>query len=287
MGAQSEAGATDDGQPTGGVRRWLSVPWPERYRLWEGRATRADRFLVGAFIGIVVLGVVTRPLKPFLLASHPVALELLTGDLMAVGAAAAFARVGEAPLWLVVVAGIVGMAKLDWLMWWAGRQWNVRIVEVFTTRERARQHVQRAAGLSPWILGVAVVGAVLPGIPTPIVYAIAGMAGMRLVTFVLCDVAGAALVTSLVAGLGYSLGHRAVDVVLLIDRYAGQVSLGVIVAMFVVPWLKRRWRARSRGRQEDGGPRGRTRRRAALLRWASARPCRRPRTPRAGCSGQG
>ena len=262
-------------------------PWPERYRLWEGRPTRSDKALLGGFILIVVLGVVTRPVKPFLLASHPVALELLTGDLLAIGAAAAFARVGEAPLWLVVVAGTVGMAKLDWLMWWAGRQWNVRIVEVFTTRERARQYVQRAARLSPWILRVAVVAAVLPGIPTPIVYAIAGLAGMRLLTFVLCDVAGAVLVTGVVAGLGYWSGQRAVDVVLLIDRYAGLVSLVLIGVMFVVPWLQRRLRARTAGRQEDEGPPARTRRRGELLRWVSARPCRRPRTRRAGCSGQG
>ncbi len=66
---------------------------------------------------------VERPLKPFLLASHPVLLAFLTGDRTATGAAAAFARIGEAPLWLVV-AGAVGMVKLDRLTWWTGRQWG-------------------------------------------------------------------------------------------------------------------------------------------------------------------
>ena len=225
-----------------------------RYRLWDGRATRTDQVLVGAFLGVVALGIVARPIKPFLLASHPVALELLTGDLLAIGSAGAFARVGEHPLWLAVLAGTVGMVKFDWLMWWAGRQWNVRIVEVFTTRERARQHVRAAERLSPWVLGAAVVAAVLPGIPTPVVYAVAGMAGMRLVTFVLCDVAGALLVSGVVAGLGYWVGQDAVDVVLVIDEYAGLVGLVIIVSMFVVPWVQRCLRARSAARRECEGP---------------------------------
>jgi hypothetical protein len=59
---------------------------------------------MGAILGVVALGLLVRPLKPFLLASHPAALEFLTGDLTAIGAAAAFARLGELPLWLVIVA---------------------------------------------------------------------------------------------------------------------------------------------------------------------------------------
>jgi len=51
---------------------------------------------------------VIRPLNPFLVAEHPVLLEFVSGDLLAIGAGAAFARVGEAPLWLVVVAGPSG-----------------------------------------------------------------------------------------------------------------------------------------------------------------------------------
>lgn len=178
--------------------------------------------------------------------SSPVALAFLTGDLTAIGAAAAFARIGEAPLWLVIAAGAVGMVKFDWLTWCTGRQWGVGIVRMFTTSERAQDFAGRARELNPGVLGAAVVLAPLPGVPTAVVYAAAGWAGMRLSTFLLLNFAGAALMTGLVAGLGYRLGQRAVDLVLLIDRYASVVSLTVIAATALLPLVKRQLsRARS------------------------------------------
>jgi len=116
---------------------------------------------------------------------------------------------------------------------------------MFTTTERAERLAARAAELSPWVVGLAVAAAVLPGIPTPIVYAMAGMAGMRLATFLVLDLVGALAMTGLVAGLGYELGQSAVDVVLVIDRYASIVSLSIIGATFLVPWLRRRLRRRT------------------------------------------
>jgi membrane protein DedA with SNARE-associated domain len=197
---------------------------------------------MGAILGVVALGLLLRPLKPFLVASHPEALAFLTGDLTAIGAAAAFARIGEAPLWLVVVAGAAGMVKFDWLTWWAGRQWGAGIIRMFTTSERAKRFAGRSAELNPWILRTAVVLAVLPGVPSAVVYAMAGWARMRLRTFLLLDLAGALLMTGLVAGLGYELGQRAVDVVLVIDRYASVVSLMTIAVAATIPLVKRRIR---------------------------------------------
>jgi membrane protein DedA with SNARE-associated domain len=219
--------------------------WPDRYKPWRGRATRTDKLLMSAFTALVLFGLATKPLKPFLLASHPVALEVLSGDLIPIGAAAAFARVGETSIWLVVAAGAIGMVKFDWLMWWAGREWGEGMLRMFTTSERAERFAARAAELSPWIVGLAVAAAFLPGIPTPIVFAMAGMAGMRLATFLVLDLVGALTMTGLVAGLGYQLGWSAVDVVLVIDRYASIVSLSIIGATFLVPWLRSRIRRRT------------------------------------------
>ena len=196
--------------------------------------------LMGAILGVVGLGLVIRPLKPFLVADHPVLLEFLTGDLVVIGAAAAFARIGEAPLWLVVVAGAVGMVKFDWLAWWAGRQWGAGIIRIFTTSERVQRHAAQATERNPWIVRLAVVIAVVPGIPTAVVYAAAGWTRMRLTTFLLLDLVGAVVITTVVAGLGYSLGQRAVDVVLTIDRYASVVSLTMITVALLVPVVKRR-----------------------------------------------
>lgn len=209
---------------------------------WQGPATRVDWALMGAILAVVALGLALRPLKPFLLASHPAVLAFLTGDLTAIGAAAAFARIGELPLWLVVVAGAAGMVKFDWLTWWAGRQWGGGIIKLFTASERAQRFAGRAAELNPWVIRAAVVLAVLPGVPTAVVYAMAGWARMRLATFLLLDLAGALLVTGLVAGVGYGLGQRAVDVVLLVDQYASVLSLTLIALAIAIPLIKRRIR---------------------------------------------
>lgn len=218
--------------------------WRRRFVPWDPPATRTDLGLMGAILAVVALGLALRPLKPFLLASHPVALEFLTGDLTAIGAAAAFARVGETSLWVVVVAGAAGMVKLDWLTWWTGRQWGEGIIRMFTTSERALRFAGRANDLSPRVIQAAVLLAVLPGVPTAVVYAMAGWAGMRLSTFLLLDLVGALVMSGLVAGLGYGLGQQAVDVVLLVDRYASSVSLAMIGTAAAIPLARRWWRRR-------------------------------------------
>ena len=212
---------------------------------WQGRASRTDRALVAAILAVVAVGFALRPFKPFLIASHPVLLEFLSGDLVVIGAAAAYARIGEVPLWLVVVAGAVGMVKLDWLTWWAGRQWGQGILRMFTTSERALRWARRARDADPWMVRAAVVVAMVPGVPTAVVFALAGWAGMRVTTFLLLDLVGALAVTGLVAGLGYGLGQYAVDVVLLVDRYASAVSLTLIGLALALPLLRRLLRSKA------------------------------------------
>ena len=108
--------------------------------------------------------------------------KLLTGDLVVIGAAAAFARVGEEPLWLVVLAGAVGMVKFDVLTWWAGRRWGEGMIRVLSNSRQAQRWTRRLDRTRPWILRAAVVLAMAPGVPTAIVFAAAGWARMRLTT---------------------------------------------------------------------------------------------------------
>ena len=91
---------------------------------WDHPMSRGDKFLVFATLGVIVLMAATLPVRPFLLASHPILLSAVTGSLSAIGAGAAFARVGDGALWLVVAAGVFGMVKFDWLFWLAGRRWG-------------------------------------------------------------------------------------------------------------------------------------------------------------------
>ncbi len=205
---------------------------------WEGRATRQDKALMAAFVGVPLFFMALTPLKPFLIAHHPVLLEFVTGSNAAVGAAAAFARIGEIPLWLVVVAGVVGKVKIDWLFWWVGRRWGRGFVNLIAPGDRAQRFADRAQDMSPWIMPVAIVLSYLPGIPTVFVLVIAGWTGMRLVPFLLLDALGALVLTASVASVGYAAGQTGVDIVLLVDRYALWFALGIVVVMAFVPVFK-------------------------------------------------
>jgi membrane-associated protein len=210
---------------------------------WEHPMSRGDKVLVFATLGVIVLMAATLPVRPFLLASHPTLLSAVTGSLSAIGAGAAFARVGDGALWLVIAAGVFGMIKFDWLFWLAGRRWGGKIIELWAPGDVAQRFVARIRSWPSWAMPLVVVAAALPGIPAPAVFAVAGLGGMRLAAFLVYDAIGAALVAGLVAGLGYGAGQHAVDVVLAIDRYALWITLGLVAVVSI--------RAGRRGYRED------------------------------------
>ncbi|MDA2811131.1 VTT domain-containing protein [Nocardiopsis sp. RSe5-2] len=201
------------------------------YLPWRGKATRTDKALAGTILGIVLLMLALWPLRPFLIAQAPVALAFVTGSKAATGAVAAFASVGRYPLWLALVAGTVGMAKFDWLFWWTGRQWGQGIVNMFAQGDRAKRFAAQAHGFNPWILRGAVLLAVLPGVPSALVYALAGWTGMRLGTFLVFNVLGSLGMASVVVAAGYSSGEAGVELITAIDSYALWISLAIIFAM--------------------------------------------------------
>lgn len=202
-------------------------------RPWGSPMARADKVLVFSTLTIVALMLISLPVRPFLIATHPLALSIVTGSLSAIGAGAAFARVGGTDLWLVVVAGVLGMIKFDWLFWWAGRRWGPKGVRFFTPPGRAQRFVARVQAWPRWTTGLIVVLAAVPGVPAVPLFLLAGLARMRLVAFLLFDAIGAALMVGLVAGLGYGLGQSAVDLVLRIDDYALWISIALIVIVSV------------------------------------------------------
>jgi membrane-associated protein len=206
--------------------------WRE-IRPWDSPMARADKVLISSIVGVVALLLLSLPVRPFLIATHPVALSVVTGSLSAVGSAAAFARVGGPDLWLVIAAGVLGMIKFDWLFWWAGRRWGEKGVRFFTPPGRAQRFVARVRAWPRWSTGFVVVAAALPGVPSPPLFLLAGLAGMRLPAFLLFDALGSAVVIGLVAGLGYGLGQTAVDVVLTVNQYALYISIALIIVVSV------------------------------------------------------
>ncbi|MGW5874968.1 DedA family protein [Nocardiopsis terrae] len=202
---------------------------------WQGSMKRQDKVLLWLLLGIPAFFLLTMPLRPLFVADHPIPLAFVTGSHAAVGAASAFAGVGQGSMWLVIVAGVVGKVKIDWLFWWVGRRWGRGIVHFLVPSERGRRFAERLQTMNPWIMRLFIPLSYLPGVPGGVPHVIAGVSGMRLRTYLLLDAIGALMITSVVALVGYHSGQAGVDVVLLVDRYAVWLTFALIFGMAAIP----------------------------------------------------
>src|SRR5215831_12161867 len=185
--------------------------WDDPRLPWHGKPRVAD---ICCWLAIVVSGLfywLLLPLRVSLIGTHPVVAELLNGSTESIISAAAFARAGDGTLAVVLLAAIPGLMKFDALYWWAGRLWGERFIMSLPGSKRAPKHmarVRRAGRKFTW--PAVVVSSFLP-IPRAIIFVIAGWAEMKLVTFLILDMIGVLLWAGMLAGLGYTLGHYAVD----------------------------------------------------------------------------
>ena len=206
---------------------------------WAGRARAAD---IACWTAIALSGVYYLLLLPFrapLVGTHPLLLVLLNGSTEGIVAAAALARVGHGTLLLVLLVAIPGLMKFDPVYWWAGRLWGERIIVLMSgRRNRGPRYMARVHRWGRKFMWPAVVLCPFLPIPNAIVYVIAGWAGMRLITFIILDVIGSLLWAGMLAGLGYELGRRAVEVAQTISHYGLWITLG-IVALVVVSQVRR------------------------------------------------
>lgn len=209
-----------------------------------GRTPRlrvADTACLGllAFYGVYELA--TIPLIPSLVGTHPVLLEALQGSTAAMVAAGAFARVGRAQLWLAVAAGVFGLAALDPAIWWAGRRYGRRLADFYARRSSRRQSraIEKAERVFKRWGAWAVVFAYYIPVPNNFIYAAAGETGMPLWRFVALDLAGTLLYVSLIVGLGYAIGQRAVDVATVVSRYALVSTAGLILLVVAFSFRRR------------------------------------------------
>jgi len=173
-----------DAEHVGGQR----PTWDDPRLPWTGRPRRID---ILCWAGIVLSGIYYWALLPFrapLVGTHPVTLELLNGSTEAIIAAAAFARLGHGTLAVVLLAALPGLMKFDWLFWWAGRLWGERLITLLSgRRNRGHKYMTRVQRWGRKFTWPAVLIAPFLPIPTGIIYAVVGWAGMRLVTFLILD----------------------------------------------------------------------------------------------------
>lgn len=211
------------------------------------RSRRVQQWVCGALLVFgVVLAYVALALTPTLLAHHAITLEAMTGSVASVVTGGAYARVGRAPLWLVVVAPFTGIAFYGLPYWWAGRLWGHQLLEYYCRGYPRRQvWVRRAEALvRRWGVWAIVAAYVLP-IPALPVEVLCGVSLMPLWLYLVGQFVGMALWVGLLVGLGWSIGHPAVHAVNVVTHYALWVTIGIVVVIFVTAYFRARRSARS------------------------------------------
>jgi membrane protein DedA with SNARE-associated domain len=197
---------------------------------WIGAAQRGDKILIGGIMASGLYYLALLPLVPMLVASHPMLLAMVRGSMTAIVTLGALARTGHGSVVTAALVGLPATIMFDWLYWWAGRRWGERgLMLMVGGKPNAGKKMHRVKRLSARFGPVAVILAYLLPIPTAMIDAAAGWGGMRLRVFLVCDILGGLIWTSLLVGLGYGMGQGAVDVVNGISRYSLYITIGLVV----------------------------------------------------------
>jgi membrane protein DedA with SNARE-associated domain len=213
---------------------------------WQGRPERADLIILGGIVASGLYALILLPLVPSLVGSHPALLELLRGSASAIVTMGALSRTGHADLAVAILAGIPALIAFDWAYWWAGRRWGEAGLRMLSgSHPKATRRSARVQRLMHRFGPAAVILAYVLPVPTALVDAAAGWAGMSLGVFLICDVIGALLWTGLLTGLGYSIGQPAVDVVHKISHYSLYLTIAIVI--YVVFRQNRNQRGRYTG----------------------------------------
>jgi membrane-associated protein len=209
-----------------GRARRRALPTP-----WDGPMQLADRVIVGGIAIAGLYSLVLLPLVPLLGSSHPALLELVRGSTASIINMGARASVGQTSFALAVLLGVPSVMMFDWLFWWAGRRWGdgVFLWLLGGPGGRNERRLARLHRLEARFGPSAVVLAYFLPIPAILIYAAVGDGGMRLWVFLALDLLGTLLWTSLLAALGYGLGHSAVDVANTISHYGLWATLALVV----------------------------------------------------------
>jgi membrane-associated protein len=181
------------------------------------------------------------PLAPSLLGTNPVLLEALRGSTSAMASGGAFARVGQASLVLAVLAPLPTLLFVTPFFWWAGRLWGPKAAAMLGGgNAKAEKWAQRSGAHLERFGGLAVALAPFLPIPSAIIYAAAGWTGMRLWRFMVFDVLGMLLWIGLIVGLGYAIGHPAVQAAKAISHYAVLLTIALVVIAIAIAALRAR-----------------------------------------------
>lgn len=201
---------------------------------WEGEARTGDKVLLWFLFGVPAFYMVLLPLRPFLIAKIPTVLALITGARTVIAGAGAFAAVEGRSLTLVILAGLFGMLKFDWLFWLAGKMWGEGVLRLYAASPPQRRQFEKIKSMPRWLLYLMLFFSRFPGVPGPIIALIAGWSRVRFLPYFLVTAAGALVMSIALATLGYVIGQPAVDVLKVVDKYAIFISFALIFGL--VAW---------------------------------------------------
>jgi membrane-associated protein len=205
------------------------------------RRRRAEIACVSGIAFKTIFALVLLPLTPSLLGTDPVLLEALRGSTSGMAAAGAFARVGEASLVLAILAPLPTLIFATPFFWWAGRLWGPKAAATLGGgHPNAEKWAQRSGAYLERFGGLTVTVAPFLPIPASFVYAAAGWTGMTLRRFMVFDLIGVLAWIGLIVGLGYAIGHPAVQIAKAISHYALLFTIVVVVIAFAVGALRAR-----------------------------------------------
>ena len=202
---------------------------------------RAEIACVTGIAVKTIFAVALLPLTPSLLGTDPVLLEALRGSTSAMASGGAFARVGEASLVLAVLAPLPTLLFATPFFWWAGRLWGPKAAATLGGgHPNAEKWAQRSGAHLERFGGLAVALAPYLPVPSSFIYAAAGWTGMSLRRFMVFDLLGMLSWIGLIVGLGYAIGHPAVQVAKAISHYALLVTIAVVAIAVPIAVLRAR-----------------------------------------------
>jgi membrane-associated protein len=202
---------------------------------------RAEIACVAGIAVKTVFALVMLPLTPSLLGTDPVLLEALRGSTSAMATGGAFARVGEASLVLAILAPLPTLLFATPFFWWAGRLWGPKAAATLGGgHPNAEKWAQRSGAHLERFGGLAVALAPYLPVPSSFIYAAAGWTGMSLRRFLVFDLLGMLSWIGVIVGLGYAIGHPAVQVAKAISHYALLATIAVVAIAIAVGVLRTR-----------------------------------------------
>jgi membrane protein DedA with SNARE-associated domain len=221
----------------------MTTTAPSGDEVTRGGATRR-RAKIACVTGIAlktVFALALLPLTPSLLGTDPVLLEALRGSTSAMASGGAFARVDEASLVLAVLAPLPTLLFATPFFWWAGRLWGPKAAATLGGgHPNAEKWAQRSGAHLERFGGLAVTLAPFLPLPSSFVYAAAGWTGMSFRRFMVFDLVGMLSWIGVIVGLGYAVGHPAVQLAKAISHYALLFTVAVVAIVIAVGVLRAR-----------------------------------------------